>query len=295
VKINWRTSFSASALHAAQAIALEAGVADEELLITLAPAASQLHACLGEWLQGQVARGWRTLVGLAAGIESNQALAETWLAKWGLRQATMTSRIVRLSGAIADVEAAMRLIQPKLLEQLSLRARPIQEQWLGYGQGLTAHLRRLTDPQWLVEEAEAILVHPVLGGGGYAFADANRFSIEALLTNPLSELPEVLRVAWLASQLQADLPRYTEGLGPFRAEPIVALAMLPVVLAAAEVMELSRCEEANIQLAIEHWQIAIPQRDDVSSLLLPWWETYLQTRPAWPIALKALDKMLHDR
>ncbi|MFN9914510.1 MAG: hypothetical protein ACK53L_18115, partial [Pirellulaceae bacterium] len=92
VKVNWRPNFSASALHAAQAIALEAGVADQELLMALAPAAGQLHACLSEWLQGSVARGWRTLVGLSAGIESNQALAEACLAKWGLRQATTTSR-----------------------------------------------------------------------------------------------------------------------------------------------------------------------------------------------------------
>ncbi len=42
-----------------------------------------------------------------------------------------------------------------------------------------------------------------------------------------------------------------------RAEPIVALASLPAVLAAAEVMELSKCDEATIQLAVENsgnWQ-----------------------------------------
>ena len=290
--LTWKPSFSASALHAAQAIAAKQSLTDPALIASLTPSARALDTIMVEWLGTASARGWRLLVGLASGIESNHALSEKWIRRLRVGGAGETSLIARLAGAISDVEAATTLAYPKLLEQLLLRGRPLQEQWIGYGRGLMAHVRRLTEDTWLVPEAEAILVHPVLGGAGYPYPTLDRFSIEAVLTNPLAELPEVVRVAWLVCQLQADLPAFVEELSPGRAEPIVALASLVATIAAAEVLELSRCDEATIQLAIEHWQIAIPALDDIASLLIPWWETYLQTRPPWSIALRALDKML---
>jgi hypothetical protein len=229
---------------------------------------------------------------MASEIDSNLMLAQQWMRRMGISDANDTSRSARLAGAISDIEAATALAYPKLAEQLLLRGRPLQEQWIGYGRGLMAHVRRLTEDAWLVSDAQAILVQPVLGGAGYPYSTLNRFSVEAVLTNPLAELPEVVRVAWLVCQLQADLPAYVDELTPGRAEPIVALASLVAALAAAEVLELSRCDEPTIQLAIEHWQIAIPALDDIASVLIPWWETHLQTRPPWAISLRALDKML---
>ncbi len=288
----WKPSFSASALHAAQALAANQPFTDAAAATSLTPSAKQLDATIVEWLGTTSAKGWRLLVGMASGIESNRALSEQWIRRMRVGGSSDTSRIARLAGAIADVEAATALAYPKLSEQLLLRGRPLQEQWNGYGRGLTAHIQRLTEEAWLVPEAEAILVQPVLGGAGYAYPTLNRFSIEAVLTNPLAELPEVVRVVWLVCQLQADLPVFVDELSPGRAEPIVALASLVAALAAAEVLELSRCDEATIQLAIEQWQLAIPALDDIASVLIPWWETYLQTRPSWSIALRALDKML---
>ena len=244
--------------------------------------------CLGTFSR----RGWQLLVGMSCGIDSNFALAEQWMRRMRVDGAGDTSRISRFAGAIADVEAATALAFPKLAEQLNLRGRPLQEQWNGYGRGLMAHLRRLTEDAWLVAEAEAILVQPVLGGAGQAYPTLNRFLMEAVLTNPLAEIPEVVRAAWLIGQLQADVPLFTEELTPGRAEPIAALASLVATLAAAETMEISRCDEATIQLAIENWQLPIPELDDITRVLIPWWETYLQTRPPWSIALRALDKML---
>jgi hypothetical protein len=291
--LTWKPSFSASALHAAQSVSnQQQNVTDPSLIASLSPAAHELDAILIEWLGTASPRGWKLLVGMASGIDSNVALAEQWMRRMRLSVASDTSCRSRLAGAISDIEATMALAYPKLAEQLLLRARPLQEQWIGYGRGLMAHIRRLTEDAWLVSDAEAIFVHPVLGGAGHSFPTLNRFSIEAVLTNPLAELPEVVRVTWLISQLQADLPAYVDELTPGRAEPIAALAALVAALAAAEVLELSRCDEPTIQLAIEHWQIAIPALADAASILIPWWETYLQTRPPWAIALRALDKML---
>ncbi len=291
VKLTWSSSFSASAIHSAYAIFTD-GESTHPKLKSLFPAAQHLQTLIADWLDVHAHSGWRLLIGMAASIPSNRSLAEQWLRRVRRNEPSFDACAAQLSGAIGDVEAATALIFPNMLEQLELRSRPIQDQWLGYGRGLMAHLRRLTEPNWLVEQAEGVFLQPVQGGAGYSLNSLNRFAIEAVLTNPLPEIPEVVRVAWLVGQLQSDLPVYSEALGPLRAQPIAALATLVATLAAAEVLELSRCDEATIQLAIEHWQIAIPTVEDISTALVPWWETYLQTKPTWTIALKALDKML---
>jgi hypothetical protein len=291
VKVIWSTSFSASAIHSAYTL-FNDGESAHSKLEGLFPAAQHLRTLIVDWLDVQAHFGWQLLIGMASSIASNRSLAEQWLRRVRQSGTSFDACAAQLSGAIGDVEAATALIFPNMLEQLELRSRPIQDQWLGYGHGLMAHLRRLTEPNWLVEQADGVFLQPVQGGAGYSINSLNRFAVEAVLTNPLPEIPEVVRVAWLVGQLQSDLPAYSEALGPLRAQPIAALATLVATLAAAEVLELSRCDEATIQLAIEHWQIAIPTVEDVSMALVPWWETYLQTKPTWTIALKALDKML---
>jgi hypothetical protein len=294
VKVTWSTSFSASAIHAAYAMSVD-GESVHPNLVSLLPSAQHLNTLIIEWLDSQALSGWQLLVGMASSIASNRSLAEQWLRRVRQNGPSFDSHAAQLAGAIGDIEAATTLIFPNMLEQLELRSRPIQDQWHGFGRGLMAHLRRLTEANWLVEQAEGVFLQPVQGGAGFAFSAMNRFAIEAVLTNPLPELPEVVRVAWLVAQLQSDLPAYSDELGPLRAQPVAALASLVATLAAAEVLELSRCNEDTIQLAIEHWQIPIPTVEDVSSALVPWWETYLQTRPTWTIALKALDKMLSGK
>jgi hypothetical protein len=73
--------------------------------------------------------------------------------------------------------------------------------------------------------------------------------------------------------------------------------MLPATLAAAQVLELSQCTNEIATLAIEHWNIHIPVERSISEEIVPilmdWWETYLQTKPSWPIALQALEKMFN--
>ncbi len=181
---------------------------------------------------------------------------------------------------------------PKLQEQLELRAGPIRDLWNGYGNGLLAHIGRLTDRDLLVEQAEVILVQPLLGGFGAAHLAQNRIRLEAMLTNPMPELPEVVRLAWLFSQLQLDAPKYSEGVHGRRLNEVAGLAMLPPALAAGQVVELTKIDEPTLALAIEQWQVPVPSDVDVVSTLFAWWETYLQTRPAWFVALTALDRML---
>ncbi len=299
--VSWSPSFSASALHAAEALArFHWSVTDPRVSEVLTPYAVPL----GEWIESgpvlDASRFWSQLIACASAIDSNHELAESvWRRQAG---AEIDPRnITQLAGYITDIEAAYKGLFPKFAEQILLRARPLQEQWLGYGNGLMAHVGRLTEKGLIPETARVVLIQPVLGGYGFAHIEQNIARIEAVLTNPMVELPEVVRLAWLVSQLQLDLPSYSEPPTSSRNASAISwmrlapLAMLPAALAAAEVMELSRCDEAVAALAIEHWHIAIPQREEASgiaSLLMDWWETYLQTRPLWSTAMQALSKML---
>ena len=210
---------------------------------------------------------------------------------------------------LRELEASYRRMYPKIDEQLLLRARPIQESWTGFGRGLMAHMKRLTQPDWIVRDATALLVQPIRGGDGIAFPKSKIFLVEAMLTNASPELPEVLRVAWLASQMNAGLLNEeklvdSDELTPAQQSRSLAIAMMMCTLAAGEVMELCRCDEATATKALELWGIdtAESNRDTGDSrnsftakTAITWWETYLQTRPTIGVGLVALNKMLQRR
>ncbi len=297
MQIQWLFNASPSALHAAEACyRFPSRVVDP----TVSQGMGEYADRLGRWIDGIAAsesdRFWKELIATGAAIDSNHELAALVLRKriGGLVPAT---NVNQLSGLITDVEAAFKLLFPKYLEQTPLRLRPLQDHWLGFGSGLMAHIGRVTEKALMVSECRAIALQPILGGDGVSHIDQNLVRIEAVLTNPMAELPEVVRLAWLISQLQLDLPRFSDLLGPGLAGKLGPIAMLPPTLAAAEVLELSRCDEATVELAIENWQIAVPKGMDPHSQLIPtmmdWWETYLQTRPPWELALRALAKMLN--
>jgi hypothetical protein len=296
MKLTWTPSASASALHAAESIHLHrAKLTDRRIENAIGTYAINL----GNWIEQNATQDkslfWRTLVGHAAILDSNHLLAEAVIRKSSVRLSTDTATM-QLAGFLDDIEAAYNQLFPKLLEQLPIRARPLQEHWLGFGQGLLSQLGRLSEKELLVDEARIVLLQPALGGSGVSHAENNLVRVEAVLTNPLTELPEVVRLAWLVSQLNLDLPVHGDILGGSLVNRLAPLVMLPPVLAAAEVMELSKCNESLVELAIEHWHIPVPRDLDVHQTVAPtmmdWWETYLQTRPKWSVAMQAFAKML---
>jgi hypothetical protein len=295
MQLRWTSSFSVSALHAAEAmVAFREQVTDHNIIEALSRFSTSLH----QWSTSagfvDVSRFWPTLIATAAEFESNHDLVETTLRKCG--RSTDLPTVTFLAGTVTDIEAAYKQLFPKFDEQIGFRMRPLQDQWLGYGSGLLAHVGRLTEKRLLVNEARVIAVQPVLGGYGYAHLQTNMARIEAVLTNPMGELPEVVRLAWLVSQLNLEVPVFSETLGPLNLHRVAPLAMLPPILAAAQVVELSRCSSEVAALAIEHWHIPVPSdanvHDHIAPTLMDWWETYLQTRPEWHIAMQALSKML---
>jgi hypothetical protein len=288
--LRWIASSSASAFHVAEAIARGQSVTDEGLVAVLAEPAMRLKE-LFETAQPPGDALWQHITPLAAGIHNNRELAHVVLTKAIGRGSRHAALVDALAAAITSLKSAHQRAAPNCIEQLELRSGPLREQWEARGPGLLAHIGRFTQEDLLVADADALLVQPVSGGGGRAHSPYNSVRIEAVLANARPELPEIARLAWLLAQLNNDLPANQGNLPRGRATEVGGLALLLPVLTAAEEVELGRCDSATLIAALQTWQPTASEAA-VAGTLEEWWQVYSQTRPVWPVALAALDRML---
>ena len=121
-------------------------------------------------------------------------MAEVALAKTIGRGNRFEATVSTLADCLAAVLAAQRSALPQLDDELALRELPLREQWEARGPGILTHVAQLTESGLYPEEAEVLLVHPALGGGGAAHLPYNSVRIEAVLANPHADLPEVVRL-----------------------------------------------------------------------------------------------------
>lgn len=293
MQLRWIASTRASWAHAAAALASRATLADAQVAEQLAPPVAMLQKWLGE--QGVPGAFWGHLPALAAGIVRNDELANVALRKT-IGRGRAEELAAWLAAILREIELPWLRLFPELTDQLALRAQPLREQWDARGPGVLKAFSDLTEPELLIEQAEVVLVQPVLGGGGHAQLAYNSARLEAVLANPLPELPEVARLAWLLAQLNLDLPLYREllavtetGMTP---DEICALAVLPPILAAAFEVELLAFEPSTLRLAIHRWAGVASDVNAVAENLFAWWETYCGSRPPFAVALRALGEML---
>jgi len=294
MQLRWIASSRASWAHAATAIAAGATLIDAELAAQLMPPVRRLQHWLDE--QGVPSRFWDHLAPLAAGIPRNDELAAVLLTKT-IGRGRADSLKNWLAAVLRELELPWTQRFPELTDELALRAQPLRDQWDTRGPGLCNLLGALTEPALLVEQADVVLVQPVLGGGGEAQWSYNSVRIEAVLADPHPELPELARLAWLLAQLNLDLPAYQELLATaegarWTPSQVIRLAMLPPVLAAAEQVELARADAPSLRQAIGVWCGIAEQPDAVTASLDAWWETYRGSKPPFQIALRALVEML---
>jgi hypothetical protein len=279
-----------SGLHAAEALAKRMALADSRLDEAIRLPATQLAAEISA-VNLPAERFWRHLVPLAARMESRRAAVEAAVMKTIGRVPRFDQIVSNLAACVAAIDAAMKAAIPDLSDELALRERPLREQWEARGPGLLAQFGWLTEESMIVPECEALLVYPALGGGGEAHLAYNSVRIEGVLANPVAELPEVVRMGWLISQLQLDLPIYSERIHADRFLHIARFAMLPATLQAAENVELSRLTPETVRSAIAAWRLAVPKGVDAPTLIMEWWQTYQQAKPPWNVALEALNEM----
>ncbi len=291
MQLQWTVSFRASCLHAAEAFAHGQLIVDPLLAEAVTDPAQGLR-------QAIQAAGlprtefWRNLTGLAPLTDGLRDLVERAVTQTigSARAAAVADTLVP---SIGDLESSVRQALPNLLDELSLRLLPLREQWEAQGPGLLQSVARWTDPRMVVPDARVVLVHPALGGGGSAHLRLNSVHLEAVLTNPVPQLPENLRLAWLLAQLGLDRPVFRDQIAGSRRPDVAALAMLPVTLQAAQDAGLVLRGIALIDLALSAWQVLTPTHlVDPADVLERWWATCLETHPRWEIALTALDRML---
>lgn len=292
--LRWRASLSASCFYATKEIVRGASLADARLHEALSQPAASLAAELAA-CEISPAAFFEQAVPLAADFENNRELSERILAKLpGRSQVQNAVAAGRLAGWFSELEGAFASVSPGVVNELDLRSGPLREQWEARGPGLLAAIGRKTEPGLLAEGAEVVLVHPACGGGGIAYLPYNKAALEAVLANPVRELPETVRLGWLLSMLNLDLPKYAESVPPGRLAALGRLAMLPAVLAAAADVELLAGEPPALARAMQAWRATSLDVQPLAETLNQWWTTYQETRPPWNVALAALAKMLPE-
>ena len=291
MELRWQPNVDVSALHAAWVVATGRQLLDPTFEQKLTEPAKELARLPGHW-HVPPSTFWRQLLGLAADLPVNAELADRLYRR--LAGGTPGSATIsQLASLIAQCETAFRQTFPNALEQLQLRIGPLQEAWEARGPGLLAMIKRSTADDFLVESAGIVLVQPVVGGDGLAHLYTNRVHIEAVLTNIEPRLPETLRLAWLLGQLNLDRPIYSDRVHGHALGEVAELALMPVVLAAAEEVELARLSVDTLQLALTQWTRTPSARSQsLSDTLMAWWETAVEGQWDWNARLAALSQML---
>jgi hypothetical protein len=237
------------------------------------------------------------LVPRAATTESNRPLADAVLTKL-LGRSRGEPHAAELAGLLGDCERAYFAAFPRLVDELALRTGPLRELWEAHGPGLLAGVVRRTDRRLAVEAATVVAVQPFGGAGGRSYPPYNALTIEAVLTNPLAQLPETVRLAWLVASLNGDLPDFVESLAPGtrtdETQRLIQLAVLPAVLEAAADVEVVRPSTELLATAAAAWNAPLVEGPRTVELLAGWWEFTKTSGTPWPIALAGLQRLLGE-
>jgi hypothetical protein len=293
VRLNWIACGSASCCYAVARLARGDKPVAAEIVAALGEPTADLRRFLAE---RHVAAEpfFANLVPASVTIVANRELAQTTLTKT-VGRGRADALVELTAGLLTACEQAYFRAFPQLLDELELRSRPLRELWEASGPGLLVGVGRRTDPRLLLDEATVAVVQPFAGGGGGSYAPYNSVAIEAVLANPHPQLPETVRLAWLLSTLNADLPEFVELLSPGTALPVMQLAMLPAVLEAAADVEQVRPGDGLLAAAAEAWGAPRPAGDQTFEVVEKWWAFSRLNRAPWNVALTALEHLLLER
>jgi hypothetical protein len=288
--IRWLASSPASALYAADCLRRRLPFVDAALAGALRdPTARLVRAIATTSLP--VERVWANLVPLSLHTEGSRHLVDTALSKLAGRH-QITPHIDPLADRVVAVERAFNSAVPNAADELPLRIGPLSELWDAHGPGLLAAIGNFTDAELLAERVTVGVLLPVTGGGGRCYPDCNVVLTEGVLANPHARLPEIVRLAWLVAQINLNLARFQGDLKRERAVELGAWALLPATLAAAQDLELAKCDETTLREAVTAWRVEVPPNRAFLHDLMRWWETYCTDQPPWPIAVTALDMLI---
>jgi len=301
-RLRWTTGERLTPIHAASCFALGARSVDDSIARGIAAPMAELNSRLAA-ADIDLSLFWKRLETAVAAGDSDFVACSSSLIDAGCSSLAIDATANAIVSQLADIRLIHNERYPKLAEQLALRGRPIREHWDGYGAGLLKRIGKLTHPSFLPKNVAVQLVSPYRGGDGGLDVSGSRVWIEAVLTNPIPEIPEVLRLNWLIAQIGL-IEALSAGPDDSRGDPLVAPARLPRVaslatmaltLEAAAYLELIATPLVSLSSMFANAAAAWRLQADSETLdvLANWWKQFqdLQTPP--PVALKALDRMLH--
>ncbi len=296
MQITWKASEIASALQIAGRLTAGRARVDDRVSGAVTPLLQQLPRIF----PAGDAAGLLAMLSqqVAAGCEQHHELAQLTLRKLTGPSGTTDAAISQLSAWLANLKWTVGQARPSggqpLADELLLRAGPLRDQWDARGPGMMRAIAQMTEPWFVAEQAQVMLVLPVMGGHGVAHLPVNAVTIEAMLTNADDALPEVVRLVWLIAQLQFDLPLIADLVPPGQRERLARWAALPPALAAAQRVELIADTEASFARAALAWHLVEtePEAKKGAGTLATWWQTYQAGATSWPVAVAALGQML---
>jgi hypothetical protein len=286
--LTWRISETVNALYAAWACWTRPQQVAPEVSEALAEPLARLRAALEEERVPASSFWWHVFPAAALASEDPQRLAEITVVK-----------------SIGQLEAPLRVPRfARVLRELRQRATPelaapaldfLQAAWQRHGSALVTTIGQLTEPELVPESASVIGVTPITDGGGLAVLSGNVAVIEAVETDAWPDLPEVVRLAWLVSQLQLDLPGYSEQLPAARRGMAAELAMLPPALEAVRRCRITEASLADLLGRVGGSWPTPPLEPAAQGNLLSWWSVYQSRHPTFALGLSALDRAFADR
>lgn len=221
---------------------------------------------------------WRLLIGAAAGGATDCDSLLTDFAR-SCRQFSLDPHVEDLAAPLGEILASADQYSDNAEQEVALRMRPLREQWEARGPGLLKRIQQLTGES-NVEPPKILPVLPVRGGGGDVHFPFQSVHVEVVLANPIFELPEILRVGWLIATWQS----YRKLSATDRnacVSPLIALASVPLVLRAAEEVELTTCDVRTVSLAVDAWIDAADRPVLSCHELCSWWQNAESSTDRW--------------
>ncbi|QDT04532.1 hypothetical protein K227x_29240 [Rubripirellula lacrimiformis] len=286
--VQWHAGAELSAVWAAYVVATGAACTDPKTEAVLIGPIADIN---NRFLSASIDVGvfWKNYVAQRMDDCDLSESATTALLAAGCHEMQLDQMANVVKKRLADARAAFSGRYPKLNEQLVLRGRPLRERWDTYGEGLLRGVERQIwnnspPDDWWPTRTSGWLVQPLVGGDGHHDGSNEKFWIEAMLTDADPAVPEVLRVAWLVTQIAIE--KHTRQ----RSSDTALLAAwqyasIPLVLAAAADVELVRGPELPIGRAMELWKFGDAAAADK---LTRWWKEFTEAPTPLPVALRKL-------
>ncbi|MAD79651.1 MAG: hypothetical protein QGG71_11520 [Pirellulaceae bacterium] len=294
MNLSWRVHETATVLHVAAAIARDLPLSDPRIAHALETLVKALQDEINQ-IRIPNEDAWNALCAHACHLADAPQLVRAALPITDQSEARrQQERMIQL---ITKLGEETRRVLPGLGDELRHRSRPLREQWDARGPGLLHSLRSTTDHRLYLAHASVFVVHPILGGNGAVDPVRAALRIEALLTNTVPGLPEVVRLGWLLGQLAChQMLNAPIGQPACQRNCAVELAMVPATLAAAETVELAVCNAQTVRQAITAWQHGPSDEDasvadDKAHQLWKWWQSLKASTP-WDCAVVELSERL---